>query len=208
MNSKKIFNHNILKINNDETLFANRNEVNMTLKIMRDDQEQFSIVHEKLQISKDKINEYIKKHHDESLQSHLGVTKTIQLLRQNCQFSHMRQRVETYIKKCLNCQRNKHVTHAKYEKIQYMEPLESPWDEVSMNFIIKLSKSKDSTNEEAYDAILVMIDRLIKYCHIIPFKEAYNVEQLKYVVLNRLIRYQEISKGLTNDKDKLFTSNY
>ena len=67
MNSKKIFNHNIFKINNDEILFANRHEVNVTLKIMRDDQEQFSIIHEKLQISKDKIDEYIKKHHDESL---------------------------------------------------------------------------------------------------------------------------------------------
>ena len=77
-----------------------------------------------------------------------------------------------------------------------------------MNFIIKLSKSKNSTNEETYDAILVMIDRLIKYCHIIPFKKIYNVEQLKYVMLNRLIRYQEISRGLTSDKDKLFTFNY
>ena len=93
---------------------------------MRDDQEQFSIVHEKLQISKDKIDEYIKKHHDESLQRHFNVTKIIQLLRQNCQFSNMRQRVETYIKKYFNCQQNKHVTHAKYGEIQYMKSPKSP----------------------------------------------------------------------------------
>ena len=208
MNSKKVFNHNIFKINNDETLFANCHEVNTTLKIMRDDKEQFSIVHEKLQISKDKIDEYIREHHNESLQSHFDVIKTIQLLRQNCQFSNMRQRIETYVKKCLNCQQNKHVTHVKYEEIQYMKSSKAPWDEVSMNFITKLSKSKNSTNEEAYDAILVMIDRLTKYCHIILFKEIYNVEQLKYIVLNRLIRYQKISRGLINDKDKLFTFNY
>ena len=65
MKSKEVFNHNIFKVNNDEILFANRHEINMTLKIMRNDQEQFSIVHEKLQISKDKIDEYIKKHHDD-----------------------------------------------------------------------------------------------------------------------------------------------
>ena len=81
MSSKEIFNHNIFKINNDETLFANQHEVNTTLMIMRDNQKQFLIVHEKLQISKEKINEYIKKHHDESLQSHLNVVKTIQFLR-------------------------------------------------------------------------------------------------------------------------------
>ena len=120
----------------------------------------------------------------------------------------MRQKVETYIKKCLNCQQNKHVIHVKYEKIQYMKLSKWSWDEVFMNFIIKLLKSKNSTNEKAYDVILVMIDRLIKYCHIIFFKKTYNVEQLKYIVLNRLIRYQRISKGLINDKDKLFTFNY
>ena len=89
-----------------------------------------------------------------------------------------------------------------------MKSSKSPWDEVFMNFIIKLSKSKNSINEKTYDAILVMIDRLIKYCHIIFFKKIYNVEQLKYIVLNRLIRYQKISKELINNKNKLFTFNY
>ena len=28
----------------------------------------------------------------------------------------MRQKIETNIKKCVNCQKNKHVIHAKYEK--------------------------------------------------------------------------------------------
>ena len=68
-----------------------------------------------------------------------------------------------------------------------------------MNFIIKLLKSKNSTNEKTYDAILVMIDCLTKYCHIIFFKKTYNVKQLKYIVLNRLIRYQKILKELIND---------
>ena len=39
MNSKEVFNHNILRINDDEILFANRHEINMTLRIMRNDQE-------------------------------------------------------------------------------------------------------------------------------------------------------------------------
>ena len=77
-----------------------------------------------------------------------------------------------------------------------------------MNFIIKLSKSKNSTNEKTYNAILVMIDRLIKYYHIIFFKKIYDVEQLKYIILNRFIQYQEISKKLINDKNKLFIFNY
>ena len=132
----------------------------------------------------------------------------MQLLRQICQFSKMKQRIEIYIKKYLNCQQNKHVIHVKYDEIQYMKSSKSSWDEVFMNFIIKLSKLRNSTNEKTYDVILVMINRLIEYCHIIFFKKIYDVEQLKYIVLNRFIRYQEISKRLINDKDKLFISNY
>ena len=77
MKSKKAFNHNILKVNDNEILFANCHEINTTFKIMRNNQKQFSIVHEKLQILKNKIDEYIKKYHDESLQNHFDVVKII-----------------------------------------------------------------------------------------------------------------------------------
>jgi hypothetical protein len=76
-----------------------------------------------------------------------------------------------------------------------------------MNFITKLPKS-DPATEERYDLILIMVDKLIKYSHIIACKEKFTAEQLKYIVLNRLIRYHNIPKGLTSDRDKLFTSNY
>ncbi len=53
-----------------------------------------------------------------------------------------------------------------------------------------------------------MINKLIKYLHIIICEEKFIVEQLEYIVLNRFIRYHNILKGLISDKDKLFTSNY
>jgi len=77
-----------------------------------------------------------------------------------------------------------------------------------MNFIIKLPKSTNLVTRERYDSILIMIDKLIKYSHIIACKEKFIAEQLEYIVLNRLIRYHDIPKGLTSDRDKLFTSNY
>ena len=114
-----MFNHNILKINEDETLFANHREITITMRILKNELKQFSMIHEKLQISKKHVDEYIKEHHDDSLQRHLRMTKTLQFLRQYCQFLQMRQKVETYNKKCHNCKKNKHETHAQYERIQY-----------------------------------------------------------------------------------------
>ena len=59
-----------------------------------------------------------------------------------------------------------------------------------------------------YDAILVMINRLIKYFIIVFFKKEYIAEQLRYIFLNKLIRNHELLKKIINDRDKLFTFNY
>jgi len=77
-----------------------------------------------------------------------------------------------------------------------------------MNFITKLPKSTNLATKDKYDSILVMIDKLIKYSHIIACTEKFTAEQLRYIVLDQLIRYHNIPKALTSDKDKLFTSNY
>ena len=53
-----------------------------------------------------------------------------------------------------------------------------------------------------------MIDKLTKYLYIIAYKEKFIAKQLKYIVLNRLIQYNNIFKELTSNKDKLFTFNY
>jgi hypothetical protein len=77
MKTKESFNHSILRVNNNESLLANKHELNAILRILRDDTKEFPIKKEKLQIPIDKIDECIKEHHDESLQGHLGVTKTL-----------------------------------------------------------------------------------------------------------------------------------
>ncbi len=77
-----------------------------------------------------------------------------------------------------------------------------------MNFIIKLPKSTNLATRNKYNSILIIIDKLTKYSHIIACKEKFIAKQLKYIVLNRLIRYHNILKELINDRDKLFTSNY
>ncbi len=77
MKTKKSFNQSILKINNDESLLINKHELNAILRILRDESEKFSIKKEKLQILISKIDKCIREHHDESLQRHLGMTKTL-----------------------------------------------------------------------------------------------------------------------------------
>ena len=84
MKSKELFDHSILKVNNDGLLSASVKELNATLSILRDNDEQFPIEMGKLQILDNKIDECIKEHHDGPLLGHPGVSKTLQLLRQHC----------------------------------------------------------------------------------------------------------------------------
>ena len=77
-----------------------------------------------------------------------------------------------------------------------------------MDFITKLPKSKDPITEISYDAIMVIVDKLTKYAHMIPVSETYNAEQLAYILKDRLIRYHGIPYRITSDRDKIFTSNF
>jgi hypothetical protein len=72
-----LFNYNILKVNKNELLLANKYELNATLRILKDNKKEFSIKKEKLQIFIDKIDEYIKKHYDKSLQRHSRMIKIL-----------------------------------------------------------------------------------------------------------------------------------
>ena len=103
MKNKNMMNHNIFKINDDESLSINIQKINAILKIFNDDQKQYSIIKNRLHISKKHINKIIKKYHDELLQKHFEIFKTLQFLRRHCRFYNMRQKIKTYIKKCFNC---------------------------------------------------------------------------------------------------------
>lgn len=77
------------------------------------------------------------------------------------------------------------------QKVRILQKLplpQFPWDSITMDFITKLPPSEDPATHEAYDAIMVVLDRHTKYTTIIPFKETYNTVQLAYVFLDRVVR--------------------
>ncbi|CAA77891.1 Reverse Transcriptase, partial [Cladosporium fulvum T-1 virus] len=208
MEGKEPVQHKILKTNPDGSLSANTREFNNIVRILSDKEEQFPISQGKYQVPKDREEECIRQHHDEPTYGHPGTSKTVDLIQRSFSFPQMRLKVLRYIKKCVHCQQNKAARHAKYGHLQFRTPPTKPWDEVTMDFITKLPRSKDRVTGQAYDMILVMVDRLTKYAHFIPASEIYTAEQLGYLVLDRLIRYHGFPEVFITDRDKLFTSNY
>ena len=208
MEGKEAVQHSILKTNRDGSLSASTHEFNAVLRIMNDHDEEFPIEHGKYQVPDDQQDQCIRQHHDDPTIGHPGVTKTMELIQRNFTFLHMKQKVTTYIKRCRSCQTNKSARHAKYGEIQFAEPPGQPWEEVTMDFITKLPSSRSPVDQNVYDSIVVIVDRLTKYSHFVPCNESMTAEQLAHIVLDRLIRYHGIPKSFITDRDKLFTSNY
>jgi len=72
-----LFNYNILKINKNKLLLANKHKLNVILQIFRNNKKEFLTKKEKLQIIINKIDECIKKHYNKLLQKYLKVIKTL-----------------------------------------------------------------------------------------------------------------------------------
>ena len=150
----------------------------------------------------------ISNHHDGPLLGHPGRDKTIELIQQRYQFLNMRKAVKDYIRQCTTCAQNKSTRHKPYDKQQQIEVSQQAWQEITMDFIIKLPLSKDTITDIKYDSILVVVDRLTKYPYFIPWKEKGNVKDLAKVILKEIIANHWIPQSIISDSDKLFTSKF
>ena len=83
----------------------------------------------------------ISNHHNGPLLGHPGRDKTIELIQQRYQFPNMRKAVEDYIRQCTTCAQNKSTRHKPYGEQQQIEAPQQAWQEITMDFIIKLPLS-------------------------------------------------------------------
>jgi hypothetical protein len=104
-------------------------------------------------------------------------------------WSNMKRDVAEYIALCDVCNRIK----AEHQKpAGLLQPLPIPewkWDNVGMDFITGLSRTKSG-----YDSIWVVVDRLTKVAHFIPVKTTYTSARLAKIYMSRV--YMEFLKAL------------
>ena len=101
----------------------------------------------------------ISDHHNGPLLGHPGRDKTIELIQRRYQFFNMRKAMEDYISQCTTCAQNKSTRHKPYGKQQQIEAPQQAWQEITMDFIVKLPLSKNTITDIKYNSILVVVDR-------------------------------------------------
>ena len=86
--------------------------------------------------------------------------------------------------------------------LQPLEILERVWEELSMDFITGLPRSK------GYEAILVVVDRLTKYSHFIPMKHPFTARIAAEIFVKEIIRLHGCPKSIVSDRDPVFVSHF
>ncbi|GAU28429.1 hypothetical protein TSUD_54810 [Trifolium subterraneum] len=113
----------------------------------------------------------LKEFHDTPLGGHSRLYKTYRRLAANVYWLGMKNRVQEYVRSCDICQRQKYLTSSPGSLMQPLPIPERIWEDISMDFITGLPKSK------GYEAIYIVVDRLSKYCHFIPLKHPYTARR-------------------------------
>nr|GEW23409.1 putative reverse transcriptase domain-containing protein [Tanacetum cinerariifolium] len=94
-------------------------------------------------------------------------------------------------RKCLTCAKVK-AEHQRPSGLLVQPAIpEWKWDNITMDFITKLSKSSQSFN-----TIWVIVDRLTKSAHFLPIKENDPLDKLARLYLNRTVARHEISVSI------------
>ncbi len=150
----------------------------------------------------------INDHHKLMIHEHQDSNKIIERISKIYYFSKIRKQIENIIRKCDVCIHTKHNQYKLYELLKSLSTSDHAWKSIALNFIIKLSKSKEKVTKTIYDFILIITDRLIKYEYFLSYKKATFAKDLIYTFLRMIIANYELSDEIILNRDKLFTLKF
>jgi hypothetical protein len=150
--------------------------------------------------------ELLKQNHDDSYADHFEHEKTFDLLKRKYFWNNMSKNVKKYVDICSTCHRIKLVKHKSHDLLQSLFILERSRQDWTMNFITNLSLSKHK--EIAYDSMLMMIDRYIKFNLYISSKKTWNAEDLTNALIDEIFIKFERLVFIVTDRDSLFTFKF
>ncbi|KAJ3679581.1 hypothetical protein LUZ60_017592 [Juncus effusus] len=134
---------------------------------------------------------------------HPGETKMYRDLKKSFWWRRMKWEIAQYIEKCLVCQQ---VKAERKKKAGLLQPLPVPkgkWQEITMDFVTGFPATLNKNN-----AIWVIVDRLTKAAHFIPFRLGTPLEKMAQMYIDRIVCLHGIPVRIVSDRDLRFVSQY
>nr|GEV38021.1 putative reverse transcriptase domain-containing protein [Tanacetum cinerariifolium] len=134
---------------------------------------------------------------------HLGSNKMHHDLKKLYWWPNMKEKIATYVNKCLTCAKVK-AEHQKPSGILIqIEISQWKWEKITMEFVMKLKKTSSG-----HDTIWVIVDRLTKFAHFLPMKETDSMEKLTRLYLKEIVSRHGVPVLIFSDRDGRFTSHF
>ena len=145
--------------------------------------------------------EVIAQHHSTVVAGHFGWERTLNLVSRHFWWPQMREDVQKYVQTCASCQQSKAANHKPFGLLNPLEIPDSRWHTVTMDFIMDLPRSANGN-----DAILVLVDKLTKYVHLVPTVKTCTSEDVARLFLTHVFQYHGFPRVIISDRDTRFTA--
>jgi hypothetical protein len=114
----------------------------------------------------------------------------------------MKAYVGQYVEGCDTCQRSKTINQKPLGTLQPLELPKSPWQDISVDMIVKLPSS------QGHNSILVVVDTLTKQAHFIPTTEKITSPKLVELFLAHVWKLHGTPETVVSDRGAVFASKF
>ena len=145
----------------------------------------------------------LKKIHDQSFIFHFDNRRTTDLVQRFYYWSDHQVMIKCYIRNCHACQQSKAFRDSINKLLHSLSISQKRWKDIAMNFIIKLSLSKD------YNIICTIICHLIKKRHYVLCHwkdESISVEETVWIMLWNVYQLHDLLNFIVSNRDSQFIS--
>jgi hypothetical protein len=140
--------------------------------------------------------------HTSPVGGHSGFLKTYHRVKKDFFWDGLKTNVQRFVAECVVFQQNKVET---IKTPGLLQPLSIPsqrWEEVSMDFITGLPKSKGKS------VIMVIVDRLTKYAHFCALSHPFKASIVATAFMETVQKLHGSPKIIVSDRDPIFTGHF
>jgi hypothetical protein len=134
---------------------------------------------------------------------HPGTNKMYQDLKNNFWWMRMKWEIAKYVSECDTCRRVKADHLRPTRNLQPLRIPEGKWENICMNFIVGLSRTK-----RGYNSIWVIVDCLTKLAYFILVSTTYSVRQYAELYMSHIVCYHGIPKAIISNRGSIFVARF
>lgn len=141
--------------------------------------------------------------HDSLLGAHRGAAKTVAWLSERVWWPSLESDVQSYVRGCEACQRNKPDTRGKQGLPLSIAAPKRAWETICMDFIGPLPRTASG-----HDAVLVVVDKLTRWSYYIALCTTATAQEVFAALQERVLSVHGMPRAIISDRDSRFTSHF